>query len=105
MAANDVAASYHAAKGGVNALTRHGAVALADKNIRVNCVIPGSMRTELITSDPMAEALQQECVSRTPMARASDPDEVAKVAVFLASEGASFVTGAEWAADGGYIAA
>jgi 3alpha(or 20beta)-hydroxysteroid dehydrogenase len=105
MAANDVAASYHAAKGGVNALTRHGAVALADKNIRVNCVVPGSMRTELILTDPMAEALQEECVSRTPLARASNPDEVAKVAVFLASDQASFVTGAEWTADGGYIAA
>jgi NAD(P)-dependent dehydrogenase (short-subunit alcohol dehydrogenase family) len=105
MGANDVAASYHAAKGGVNALTRHGAVALADKNIRVNCVVPGSMRTELITTDPMAQALQDECVSRTPLARASNPDEVAKVAVFLASDQASFVTGAEWTADGGYLAA
>jgi 3alpha(or 20beta)-hydroxysteroid dehydrogenase len=105
LGANAVAASYHAAKGGVNALTRHGAVALAPHGIRVNCVVPGSMRTPLITSDPVAEALQEECVSRTPLARASNPDEVAKVAVFLASDEASFVTGAEWCADGGYLAA
>jgi NAD(P)-dependent dehydrogenase (short-subunit alcohol dehydrogenase family) len=96
--------AYHAAKGGINALTRHAAVAYASTGIRVNCLVPGSIRTPLIEESPAASKLQEEGIKATPLGRAATPDEMAKAARFLVSDDASFATGSEVVVDGGQLA-
>ena len=96
-------APYIVSKGGVNQLTRVMALALADKGIRVNGIGPGTIGTEMamqVLSDP---ARMQAAMSRTPMGRVGDPDEIASVAVFLASEDSSYITGQTIYADGGRL--
>jgi 3alpha(or 20beta)-hydroxysteroid dehydrogenase len=96
--------AYHAAKGGINALTRHAAVAYAGRGVRVNCLVPGSIRTPLITESAAASKLQEEGIKATPLGRAATPDEMAKAARFLVSDDASFATGSEVVVDGGQLA-
>ncbi len=98
-------ASFCAAKGGVVNLTRHMAVAHAPENIRVNCICPGYIATSIIQGildDP--EALERAS-ARHPMGRIGRAEEVAATVAFLASDEASFITGAILAVDGGYLAA
>lgn len=95
---------YVVAKGGVNQLTKTMALALADKGIRVNAIGPGSIMTEVlqaVNSDPAARA---KILSRTPLGRVGEPEEIAGVAVFLASDDSSYVTGQCIYADGGRLA-
>ena len=97
-------ASYVVAKGGVNQLTKVMALALADKGIRVNGIGPGSIATEMarvVLSDPEKA---RSALSRTPLGRFGEPDEVARVAVFLASEDSSYITGQTIYPDGGRLA-
>ena len=95
-------ASYNVSKGGVNQLTRAMALALADKNIRVNAVAPGTIATELaaqaVLTSPEA---QQRIMSRTPRGRLGQPSEIADVVAWLASDAASYVTGEIVTVDGG----
>lgn len=95
---------YVVAKGGVNQLTKVMALALADKGIRVNGIGPGSIATELaqaVLSDPEK---RRGALCRTPMGRFGEPDEVAKIAVFLASDDSSYITGQTIYPDGGRLA-
>src|SRR5579863_9668449 len=94
--------AYHGTKGAVRLLTKAAAVQYAPENIRVNSVHPGVIKT------PMVAALDDELIAQitalAPMKRAGTAEEVAYVVLFLASNEASFVTGAEYVVDGGYTA-
>ncbi len=95
---------YVAAKGGVNQLTKVMALSLADKGIRVNAIGPGSIATEMaqaVLSDPEKA---RGALIRTPLGRFGEPEEVASVAVFLASEDSSYITGQTFYPDGGRLA-
>ncbi len=95
-------ASYNVSKGGINQLTRVMALALADHGIRVNAVAPGTIATELAAQAVLtSEEARQKILSRTPMKRLGEPDEIADVVAWLASDAASYVTGEIVTVDGG----
>jgi NAD(P)-dependent dehydrogenase (short-subunit alcohol dehydrogenase family) len=98
------AAAYQASKGAVRLLTKTAAVEYATKGVRVNCVHPGVIETPMVQEILDREGNQQPDVLRTPMRRAGQPEEVATAIVYLASDEASYVTGAELAVDGGVTA-
>jgi glucose 1-dehydrogenase len=96
---------YVASKGGLQQLTKVMAVALADKGIRVNAIGPGSILTEMLRATVMADdSSRRRILSRTPLGRLGEVDEIAAIAVFLASDEASYVTGQTIYADGGRLA-
>lgn len=92
--------AYHAAKGAVRILSKSLALGWAKQGVRVNSVHPGFILTPIL-----GETDQQMLADMTPMGRIGQPEEMAAVICFLASDDASFVTGAEFVADGGYTAA
>lgn len=92
--------AYHAAKGAVRLLTKSTALAWAKEGVRVNSVHPGFVDTPIL-GDTDREML----AGATPMGRLAQPEELAALIVFLASDDASFITGSEFVADGGYTAA
>ncbi|MCH8870662.1 MAG: SDR family oxidoreductase, partial [Chloroflexi bacterium] len=95
---------YAPSKGGVVQFTKNLAIDSARKNIRVNCLCPGYVETNLIarlTDDPESKAALE---ARHPMGRLGRPEEIAKAALFLASDDASYITGAPLMVDGGYTA-
>src|SRR5229473_3381533 len=98
---------YTASKGAVHALARALAAELIGRGIRVNTITIGPTATRLLSrSGSSQEILQAQDVariSRSPVKRLGRPEEVAKVALFLASDDSSFVVGAEIAADGGWL--
>lgn len=100
------AASYHAAKGGVDALTRVLALEYAREGIRVNAIAPSYFDgTELM--DQVFEAApqtRQHSISRTPMGRLGQPQDLEGAVVFLASDAARFITGHILYVDGGWTA-
>ncbi|MFB7059066.1 SDR family NAD(P)-dependent oxidoreductase [Streptomyces vinaceus] len=88
-------------------LTEHLAVEWAARGIRVNAVAPGTIRTERVLAlkdEPGGPAYLAEVSAAHPMGRLGEPEEVARVIAFLASDAASFVTGANVPVDGGYLA-
>jgi NAD(P)-dependent dehydrogenase (short-subunit alcohol dehydrogenase family) len=100
-------AAYGPAKFIATGLTKHLAVEWADRGIRVNAVAPGTIRTDAVKRIPElpggAEYLA-EIEGMHPMGRLGEPAEVARAIVFLASDDASFITGAVLPVDGGYLA-
>jgi glucose 1-dehydrogenase len=96
---------YTVSKGALNQLTKVMAIALADKGIRVVGIGPGSIATELLRTAVLTnDAAKTRILSRTPMGRLGEPDEIARVAVFLASDDASYLTGTTLYPDGGRLA-
>jgi NAD(P)-dependent dehydrogenase (short-subunit alcohol dehydrogenase family) len=99
------AASYGASKAGILQLTRSIAANYADDGIRANCVCPGSVETSLhVHSNLAADAVNRSRWIKAPMPRRADPSEIAGAISFLASDEASFITGAALMADGGLTA-
>lgn len=105
-------AAYAAAKGGVIALTRSIGVDYARENIRANCICPGGVITPMMY-EAMALNYQPEQYEEEirksgltyPIGRLAEPEEIAKVAVFLCTSDSSFMTGSTVVVDGGYMAA
>jgi NAD(P)-dependent dehydrogenase (short-subunit alcohol dehydrogenase family) len=94
---------YSVSKGGINQLTKVMALSLAPHGIRVNAFGPGSIMTEMLAAVMDDEAARKRILSRTPLGRIGDPAEIAAIAVFLASEQASYITGQTIYADGGRL--
>ena len=93
---------YNVAKAGVIELTKTMAVELAKHHILVNAIAPAQIDTRLTQTLP--EEARQRRVTRIPMGRFGEVDEVARAALFLASDDAAFITGHTLAVDGGYLA-
>jgi len=93
---------YNAAKAGVVELTKTMAVELAQHGITVNAIAPAQIDTRLTRTLP--EEARQRRIDRIPLGRFGEPDDIAKAALFLASDDARYVTGHTLAVDGGYLA-
>lgn len=94
-------APYSASKGGMEMLTKNIALEVAEKGIRINGIAPGSINTPMnkdIMEDPQKKKQEEE---KIPMRRIGEPEEIAKVAFFLASPDASYITGTTVYVDGG----
>lgn len=97
--------AYCVSKAGVNMLTKVLAVEWAARGVRVNAIAPGYIKTEMIASLAEQGKVDEAVLARrTPMGRLGAPEEVAEAAVYLASDGASFITGAVLTVDGGWMA-
>jgi NAD(P)-dependent dehydrogenase (short-subunit alcohol dehydrogenase family) len=98
--------SYSASKGGIIALTKALAVDLGPTGIRINCICPGAIETPMLErvierqGDP--EVVRDQRRQNYPMGRFGSPEEVAQIALFLASDASSFMTGAVLPVDGGF---
>lgn len=103
MAGTKGSPAYVAAKHGVVGLTKAAALEYADKNIRINAVGPGYINTPLVMNS-LDEAALKALVGLHPIGRLGEAPEIAELILWLASPKASFVTGAYYPADGGYLA-
>ncbi|MBV9190630.1 MAG: glucose 1-dehydrogenase [Betaproteobacteria bacterium] len=97
--------AYTASKGAVLAMTRELAVIHARQNIRINALSPGPLKTELLMNFLNTEEKKQRRLVHVPMGRFGEAEEMAKAALFLASDDSSYMTGAEFLVDGGITAA
>ena len=96
--------AYAASKGAVLAMTRAMALDHAGENIRVNCICPGIVETELVAKFNMDESARRQRLAMHPAGRFGQPDDVAGLAVFLASDESAWITGTAQTVDGGYSA-
>jgi 3-oxoacyl-[acyl-carrier protein] reductase len=93
---------YGATKAGVVAMTKGLGRELGPQGIRVNAIAPGVIETEMVRSH-LSPELREKVLARFPLGRFATAGEVAQVALFLASDAASFVTGETIAVDGGFL--
>jgi meso-butanediol dehydrogenase / (S,S)-butanediol dehydrogenase / diacetyl reductase len=96
--------AYSASKGAVVAMTRAMALDHAAENIRVNCICPGIVETELVAKFNLDENVRRQRVAMHPTGRFGQPEDVASAAVFLASDESGWTTGSAVTVDGGYSA-
>ena len=98
-------AAYCAAKGGVIALTKVAALTYGPQGVRANAICPGDVDTPLVEAyfnkDPDPKRFRQEIYSKYALRRIASPEEIAQVALFLASDASSFITGSTLVVDGG----
>ena len=94
---------YALSKGALRQLTNVSALALASRNIRVNAIGPGTIMTDLARSIMTDRSVEDRILSRTPIGRVGRPDEIATVAVFLACDDSSYITGQTIYPDGGRL--
>jgi NAD(P)-dependent dehydrogenase (short-subunit alcohol dehydrogenase family) len=97
--------AYTASKGAVLSMTRELAVIHARESIRVNALCPGPLRTELLMKFLDTDAKKQRRLVHLPMGRFGEAEEIARAALFLASDDSSYITGTEFLVDGGLTAA
>lgn len=95
-------ANYAASKAGIIALTRTLARELGPKGVNVNCVAPGMVRTEMTAKLP--SAILERAIAETPLGRMAEPEDIARVVVFLCSEASRHITGEVIRVDGGQLA-
>ena len=101
--------AYAATKGAILSYTRHVAVELASRNVRMNCVSPGYMRTPMSTGERHGLSVEEQeerldgFARRVPMKRVGSVDDIANAILFLASDEASYISGQELVVDGGYL--
>lgn len=95
--------SYAVCKGGVKQMTVAMSLALADKGVRVNAIAPGSIATDMVKTLTVDDSVRRSIMSRTPIGRLGEPEEIASVAAFLASDEASYITGETINVDGGRL--
>jgi glucose 1-dehydrogenase len=93
--------SYHTAKAGLRALTESFALELAPKGVRVNSIAPGTIATPMTAQQVDDPQQRQQAEQRIPLGRVGQPQEIATMALFLASDEASYVTGVSYVVDGG----
>jgi NAD(P)-dependent dehydrogenase (short-subunit alcohol dehydrogenase family) len=96
--------AYAASKGAVFAMTRAMALDHAPERIRVNCICPGIVETEMVAAFNLDEAARKQRLAMHPLGRFGQPQDVADLAVFLAADESSWITGAAYPVDGGYSA-
>ena len=95
---------YSATKSALDSITKALAKELGPKKIRVNTIAPGGTETEgVVTAGIIGSDFQKQMVANTPLGRFGQPEDIARVAVFLASDDAGWVTGERIAASGGYL--
>lgn len=94
--------SYTASKGATRAITKAAATEYGKQGIRVNTVFPGVIQTPMVDGLQESDQALAQINALTPMGRLGQPEEVANAILFLASDEASFITGAELSVDGGY---
>jgi glucose 1-dehydrogenase len=95
--------AYSISKGGISQLTKAMALSLAKYWIRVNAIGPGSINTAMLQQVMADDGVRRRILSRTPLGRLGETEEIAAVALFLASEAASYITGQTIYADGGRL--
>ena len=95
---------YVTSKGAINQLTKTMALGLAEHGVRVNAIGPGTIATDILKGVMQDDGAKNRILSRTPLKRFGEPEEIGKVAVFLASDDASYMTGQTIYPDGGRLA-
>jgi len=99
--------AYCASKGAVHQITKSMALEYVKDNIRINAVCPGEVNTPMLASerkDPVTPEMMQSLADSVPMGRLAEPEEIARVVLFLASDAASYMTGSLVDVDAGYTA-
>lgn len=94
-------ANYAASKGGIIALTKSVAREMASRNVTCNAIAPGFIQTKM--TDVLSDEVKSGILGQVPMARLGQPEDIAKVALFLASDAANYITGQVINVDGGMV--